>query len=166
MVDCIPLRRTPTSLESLIRSVVALMQPYASEMQVDLRIAVDASLPTSITVDADKIAWTLGMLIGNALRHVRRGSMFRQGGEIVIRAAADAGTHDFVIEVADDGPGIAPDVVQQLFDLTTGARPGYAVMLGREILIAHGGMLDVTSSQDPDAHGTTVRLSLPAAEAR
>ena len=35
MVDCIPLRRSATSLESLIRAVVALMQPYAREMQVD-----------------------------------------------------------------------------------------------------------------------------------
>jgi len=163
MVDCIPLRRSATSIESLIRSVIGLMQPYAREMQVDLRIAVDSSLPKSITVDADKVAWTLGMLIGNALRHVRRGSMFRQGGEIVIRAAADAGTHDVVIEVSDDGPGIAPDVVRQLFEPTTGTPPGYAVMLGREILIAHGGMLHVESSQDPDAHGTTVRLSLPTA---
>src|SRR5262245_7843146 len=139
MVDCIPLRRTATSLESLIRSVVALMQPYAREIQVDLRIAVNSSLPTSITVDADKIAWTLGMLIGNALRHVRRGSMFRQGGDIVIRATADARRQNVVIEVSDDGPGIAPDVVRQLFEPTTGPRPGYAVMLGREILIAHGG---------------------------
>ncbi len=161
-MDSIPLRKTAVSLQAMVGSVVPLMQPYAKEMDVELKMVLAPDVPATVTLDEDKIAWTLGMLIGNSLRHVRRGSMFHQGGEIIVRAATRQETGDILIEVSDDGPGIPADVVAHLFEPSpSGRRVGYALILGREIMLAHGGWMEVESTQDPDSHGTTIRIGFP-----
>ena len=67
------------------------------------------------------------------------------------------------IDVTDDGPGIPSDKVALLFQPAPyQRRVGYALILAREIALAHGGDMEVESTQDPHTHGTTVRLVLPA----
>jgi signal transduction histidine kinase len=161
-MDSIPLHKSNVSLQAMVDSVVFMMQPYAKEMDVDLKVMVHPGVPATVSVDEDKVAWTLGMIIGNALRHVQRGSMFRQGGQITVRAATRNETGAVVIEVSDDGPGIPADIASHLFEPSQSRRRvGYALILGREIMLAHGGSMEVESTQDPDAHGTTVRVVFP-----
>jgi signal transduction histidine kinase len=159
----IPLNRRPSSIESVVHSIVELMEPYASDIRVALKIEIDPRLPL-VNVDEDKIAWTLGTLIGNALRHVGRGSFFHPGGTIVVRAVAKPETGQIVIEVSDDGPGIPADKLPLLFQPErTDRRVGYALLLAREIVTAHGGVLEADSTDDPLKHGTTMRILLPGA---
>src|SRR5262245_49917941 len=162
LMECIPLHKAPTSPQAMIRSVVSLMEPYAEPLRVELKVVLDPGLPETITVDEDKIAWALGMLIGNALRHVEPGSFFHPGGEITVHAGIRQETGDVIIEVSDTGPGIPPDLLPLLFQPAPYQRRiGYAVILGREIMLAQGGTMDVESTQDPINHGTTVRILLP-----
>jgi signal transduction histidine kinase len=160
----IPLNRRNSSIETIIHSVIDLLEPYADDIRVALKTEIEPRLPM-VRVDEDKIAWTLGTLIGNALRHVGRGSFFHPGGDIVVRAAVRPGTGEIVIEVSDDGPGIPEDTLPLLFRPAEPIqrRVGYALVLAREIVEAHGGALEVDSTQDPLQHGTTMRLVLPAA---
>jgi signal transduction histidine kinase len=163
-MDGIPLNRRTTSIESVVRSIVELMEPYANDIRVALKIDLDPRLPSTMTLDEDKIAWTLGTLIGNALRHVGRGSFFHPGGTIVVRAIAKPETGEIVIEVSDDGPGIPADKLPLLFQPErTDRRVGYALLLAREIVTAHGGVLEADSTDDPLKHGTTMRILLPGA---
>jgi signal transduction histidine kinase len=156
----VPLRLRPTSLEATIRHVVSLMEPQAEYNRITLKANIAPDLPPVVTIDEDKIAWMLGTLVGNALRHVTKGSFFHPGGEIAVRAAAESG--DVLIEVSDDGPGIPADKLPQLFNPPLDKRPfGYALPLARDIVEAHGGRLDVQSSEAPVGHGTTVRIVLP-----
>jgi two-component system sensor histidine kinase ResE len=160
----IPLNRRNASVESIVRSIVGLMEPYANDIRVAIKAEIDPRLPL-VRVDEDKIAWTIGTLIGNALRHVGRGSFFHPGGHIVVRAAVRPGTGEIVIEVSDDGPGIPEDKLPLLFrpEDPTARRVGYALTLAHEIVTAHGGAMEVNSTQDPLQHGTTMRLVLPVA---
>jgi signal transduction histidine kinase len=161
-MDAIPLHRKPTSFPVMLGSIVNMMEPYAFDIGVKLKTELDANLPASVSVDEDKIAWTLGTAIGNALRHVPRGSFFHAGGEIVVRAVRKPENGDLVIEVADNGPGIPSDKLPLLFQPAPyQRRVGYALILAREIVEAHGGQMEVESSDDPQTHGTTVRLVLP-----
>jgi two-component system sensor histidine kinase ResE len=159
----IPLNRRISSIERIVHSIIELMEPYADDSRIALKAEIDPRLPM-VRVDEDKIAWTIGTLIGNALRHVGRGSFFHPGGNIVVRAAIRPGTGEIVIEVSDDGPGIPEDKLPLLFrpEDPTQRRTGYALILVREIVTAHGGSMEVESTQDPLKHGTTMRLVLPA----
>jgi two-component system sensor histidine kinase BaeS len=162
-MEGIPLRRISTSLETMVRSIVSIMEPYASEAGIELKAELDAGLPATISIDEDKVAWALGTLIGNALRHVPRGSFFHPGGQIVVRATPRSETGTVVVAVTDDGPGIPPDKLPLLFQPAPYQRRlGYALILARQIAEAHGGTLEVESTQDPHTHGTTVRMTLPA----
>ena len=163
-MDSIPLRRRPTSLNAMLTSIVSMMEPYASDIGVKLKIELGPGLPASLSLDEDKIAWAIGTLIGNALRHVPRGSFFHPGGEIIVRAGSSPEGDRVLVEVVDDGPGIPSDKLPLLFQPAPyQRRVGYALILAREIVEGHGGRMEAESTDDPHTHGTTVRLVLPAA---
>lgn len=72
-----------------------------------------------------------------------------------------------VVEVADQGPGIAPEVKQRVFDIFyTGENPsfdsnsalGLGLFLCREIIMAHNGTIDV---KDNTPHGSIFSFRLP-----
>jgi signal transduction histidine kinase len=147
----------------MVGSVVGMLQPYASDIRVKLESRFEQDLPATASLDEDKIAWALGTLIGNALRHIPRGSFFHGGGEIVVHAARKPDSGEIMIEVTDDGPGIPADKVPLLFQPAPyQRRVGYALILAREIVEAHGGRMEVESTDDPLTHGTTIRMVLPA----
>src|SRR5262249_31930205 len=100
--------------------------------------------------------------VGNALRFVRSGTRHLPGGSISVRVLRAEDTA--IVEVEDDGAGIAPERLPGLFERRgDGAPPlGFALKMARDVALAHGGALDVESTTDPERHGTIVRLSLPA----
>jgi signal transduction histidine kinase len=66
--------------------------------------------------------------------------------------------------VQDNGPGIPADTVRRLF-VRKGLNvrgAGLALLLVRDILVAHGGTVDLQSSTGPVEHWTTIRLVFPA----
>ncbi len=89
-----------------------------------------------------------------------------RGGTIRI-AVARAGD-DVEITIADDGPGIPPEVIPRIFDpfFTTkdvGEGSGLGLSIVHGIVERHGGKIRVDSRV---GEGTTFRITLPAAVAR
>src|SRR4029079_18978196 len=85
-----------------------------------------------------------------------------EGGTIRIAAARRA--TDVEITVADDGPGIPPDVIGKIFDpfFTTkdvGEGSGLGLSIVHGIVDRHGGRIEVQSRV---GEGTTFRIVLPA----
>ena len=134
------------------------MQAMARD--VALQIEAPADLPL-VRVDAEKIAWTVATLVGNALRYVRHGTLRRPGGTIVVRITVEPGA--VTVSVEDDGPGIPPDKAANLFRRGAGIThgTGLALMLIKDVLVAHGGSVDVKTDIDPVSSGTTIALRLP-----
>lgn len=70
-----------------------------------------------------------------------------------------------VLEVEDDGPGVAPELAPRIFDaLVTGRTggTGLGLALARRIAAAHGGTLSLGETP-PGKRGATFRIELPAA---
>ncbi len=78
-VEAIPLRPVEVSLDALIRRALQPLTVQADSAHVTLRIETAADLPRRIAIDGEKIAWAATVLVGNALRHVRRGTAAMPG---------------------------------------------------------------------------------------
>ncbi len=86
------------------------------------------------------------------------------GGTITLRTCSDSGCG--VVEVEDDGPGVAPEVLPYIFDpfYTTkevGKGTGLGLTISYQLLQRMGGRIDVRSRPDG---GTTFRVALPLAK--
>jgi two-component system, OmpR family, sensor kinase len=163
-VDAIPLRRGLTDLVPLLTGTIETLRQQASALDVVLVIDAEAGLPR-VNVDAEKIAWAVATLVGNAFRYVRRGTRRLPGGSIHVRLRADEG--DVLVSVDDDGPGIPEDKQANLFQRGQGVThgTGLSLMLIEDVVTAHGGTVEVKSKCDPFASGTSITLRLPTTPA-
>src|SRR5690242_10745502 len=85
-----------------------------------------------------------------------------EAGARGIVVSTQARDDQVVIDISDDGPGLPPKALANLFLPFAGsARPGgtgLGLAIAREVMRAHGG--DIVLSESTE-HGTTFRLSLP-----
>jgi two-component system sensor histidine kinase GlrK len=112
--------------------------------------------------DRARLRLILDNLLSNAIKFTP------DGGTITVRGRRD-GNH-VVIDVADTGPGIAPEERTRIFEaFYQGAAPqgghlrgtGIGLSVVNEFVLAHGGTVEVVDGEFPGAH---FRLRLPAAE--
>ena len=120
--------------------------------------------PTVVHLDSDKVAWAVTTLVGNALRYMQQGTRRGRRGTINVRTSFDPASAQLIIEVQDDGPGVPTDTVARLFrhDGLNVRGAGLALLLISDICGAHFGAVEVRSSTDASAHGTTVRMTFAA----
>ena len=101
-------------------------------------------------------------LVNNAITYTPAGS------HIVISIGVDDG--HVTCSVADDGPGIAPEDRERIFESFYTANHGLAdshrsvglgLSLCRSIALAHGGSIEVAAA---DPHGSVFTIELPVAD--
>ena len=111
----------------------------------------------AVAADEERLVCALDAVIENAVKATG------PGGRIALRAREEDGA--LVLEVADDGPGIPPELGSRVFDrfTRTGGGTGLGLSIVRAIAVAHGGDAAVVSAP---GEGTTVRLRLPGLQAR
>ena len=122
--------------------------------------------PPLVIGDEARLRQVVVNLLANARVHTPAGShvtttLAREGDTLIVR-------------IHDDGPGIAPDVRDRLFERfargdssrerRTGST-GLGMSIALAIVQSHGGSIDVASSTAPEDHGTTFSVRLPAAAA-
>ena len=140
------LQRMQTHMGELLRSGVEAIRPRAEAKGVALGIEVAPYLP-ELDLDAARIAQVVGNLLENALTHTP------EGGEITVSVHVTA---DYVeVEVADSGPGIAPDDLPLVFDRFYRTDPsrsrstggtGLGLTIARRLVEAHGGSIEAESA--------------------
>jgi signal transduction histidine kinase len=161
VVEAMPVRRITTDLRRLLPSTLEVLARQAKSLDVALTIDIQKDLDP-ISLDAEKIAWVVTALVGNALRYVRHGSYTRPGGTVTVRATCSADAREVTIETQDDGPGIPPDALRTLSaDQRTGTRIGLGLSMVREAVVAHGGTMAILTNTDDLHRGTTIRIRLP-----
>jgi two-component system sensor histidine kinase GlrK len=128
-----------------------------------LRLDVDAEDVTLIA-DFEKLRILLDNLMSNAIKFSPSGG--------TIRVSARARDGQLELEVADQGPGIAPEDRERVFDpFYQGPQPGQGLVKGtgiglsvvKEYAAAHGGSVEV--ADDGAARGACLRVRLPLAGA-
>jgi signal transduction histidine kinase len=101
----LPLRLEPVEVDDVAREVTARFAPQGLARGV--AIEVEAS-PAAALADRDRLAQILSNYLSNALRHAPDSS------RVVVRVAG--GETGVRLSVTDEGPGLAPDQLETVFE--------------------------------------------------
>lgn len=157
------------SLPRLIDDVLELVRPTARQSGVRLHLDLPDSLPP-VFADRIQIEQVLLNLIRNGLEAVNSQP---PGSRTVTLSAARLDPTTLRISVHDNGPGLAEDVQDRLFQPFTSTKTtgmGLGLSISRSIIEAHGGKL-WCQNLDPEAPslpflpsgGTLFHFTLPVA---
>jgi signal transduction histidine kinase len=147
-----PLVLQPLDVVDLVQSIVEELTPVVH----DKRILVDAAGGTAVLAEADEHATRIILvnLLTNADKYAPHGT------DIHVRVGA--GEHDVAIVVADEGPGIAADDAERVFEkferATTSAK-GYGLGLYLSRRLARQQLGDLVYEGSPGG-GAAFCLSL------
>jgi signal transduction histidine kinase len=144
-----PLRAEPVALADVITAARDDLEANATW--------VDDVAPTMLQAraHAQLASRMLHVLYENAV-----GASAPRRPTIETRARLESGR--VIIDVIDDGPGVASAVAARIFEPLVSGRPGgtgLGLALARRIAAAHGGSISLVDS----AHGATFRVELPGA---
>lgn len=146
-------------IRTSVDEALACMARRPSKDGIALHIEIDDA--TVVAIRPVALRQILLNLILNACTAIR----CRPGrrGSIAIRAT-ERDDGQAVLEVADDGPGIAPPLLEHLFEPFVcspgGHGSGLGLMVTRHLVEAAGGSIEVESTPE---HGATFRIVLPTA---
>ncbi len=146
------LRTAAVEIDSLLRDVVRLVQHDPAFREVHIEVA--GSAPPILADTA--------LLNGTFLNLMLNAAQATSGrGAIDVTIAHQDGF--VVVEIADDGPGILPEVREKVFrpffSTKTGGT-GLGLANARRVVEEHGGSIAI---ECPDTGGTRVIVRLPAA---
>ena len=157
----VEVQTVPISSKTLVDAAVDGQRAEAQAGKV--RLAVRLAQPIlPVQADPERVSLVLTNLIANAVRHAPPGS--------AITVSVEPGAGAVRFEVADEGPGIAAEYQERVFEKffrvpgTRGEGIGLGLYISREIVHAHGGEMGV---QSEPGKGSRFWFSLPigAAEA-
>lgn len=147
----------PCDLNEVVREVVELVEPRASELGVRIQFMPDAAMP-HILIDPEGIHRATLNIVSNAVDATEG----RQNSRIEVRTEYSAAHSLARVCVSDNGVGIPAEELAQLFTLfrsTKGARgTGIGLPVSDKILREHGGSIRVQSQ--PGA-GTQFVIEMP-----
>jgi len=146
--------RRRQNLNQLIEEALALGLVGARQLGVRVLLKLDPDLPP-VAVDAVQVQQVILNLVRNAVEAME--AVERRELMVATRVTGDA----IEATVADTGPGIAPDLVDRLFQpfvTTKKTGMGLGLSICREIVESHHGHLTATAR---GGGGTVIRLTLP-----
>ena len=149
-----------TAVADAVQGAIQLAETKARRGAVAVNVMLADGLP-NINADQHQITQVFTNLLMNAYEAM--------GGAGHVTISADRLRLDdggeareaVLVEITDDGPGIAPDVAEKVFDpfFTTKAQgSGLGLAIVRKIVDAHDGRIDLRTSP---GQGTTIRVTLP-----
>ncbi len=147
----------PVDLAPLVEQAAQTARSLATGQTISVSVG---AAPVVVTGDAGRLEQVLLNLLTNAIRYAPGPTRI----EVRLRRASDEAA---VIEVQDEGPGIAEGEQERLFarfSQVEGAQPaargglGLGLYLCRELITAHGGTISVHSTW---GKGTTFTVRVP-----
>jgi two-component system sensor histidine kinase DctS len=151
--------RELTAPRILIDAILPLVNLQARKLGVQVQVSVALDLPP-VLCDRTMVEQVLLNLARNGMQAMDRPDIRQRVLTITVRRAADD-VRGLQFAVADVGPGIAPDVAEQLFTpfFTTKAEGmGLGLSLCRTVIEQHGGTLAFEPNRP---QGTVFSFSLP-----
>ncbi len=131
----------PVPVAALLDDAQEMLRPIAAAKPVELVIDAPDDLP-DVHADSTRVLQVISNLVGNAIKFTPK------GGRVTISAARDGDKVRF--DIADTGPGIAPEQLANIFGRFWQANRGDTRGIGLGLSIAKGIV---------EAHGEELRVS-------
>ena len=154
------MKQEPVDIRRLVSLIVKSANSKAEERGVKLHLDAPDDLP-AVQADAEKISWVVGQLLDNGIK-------FTPSGGSVSIMLLEEGSNLLQVIVSDTGIGIPQGRMNELFepfhqlDGSSTRRfggTGLGLSLVRQIIEAHGSLLDVKSAE---GKGSTFKFPLLA----
>jgi len=154
----LPITRVPTDLHEVCRGVVDELLAAEPSRTIELHLDGDGRG----TWDPVRIAQVVSNLVANALEHGAK--------RAPVRVSVGGDGEDAVLEVENQGPAIAPELMAVMFepfcrgsalrDASHARGLGLGLYIVSQVVNAHGGTIAVESNAE---RGTTFSVRLPRA---
>jgi signal transduction histidine kinase len=155
-----------TSIAQVLHDAVRMAESQGNRRKVAVSVHVEEGVP-ALQADHHQLCQVFTNLLVNAFEAL--------GGQGTVAITARSGTEDdhrgmiepleamssLVVDVADDGPGVPPDILDRIFNPFFTTKPqgsGLGLAIVRKIVDAHEGRIDVRTNPQG---GTRFRVTLP-----
>lgn len=133
-------------------------QILGSSRRVRVTLDVPDALPL-VSGDETQLELALSNLVTNAL------DAMPDGGNLLVTATTEHGSA--IVEIADTGVGIAPEMLERIFEPWVTTKPadrgtGLGLSIARDVVLRMGGAI---SANRRPAGGTVLRITLPSSNA-
>ncbi len=148
------------SPHNIVNDVIQVLQVKANEKALYLRLRYSQALPEYINSDPARLRQIITNLVGNAIKFTESG-----GVEIALKMTEVDARQQIAIEVSDTGIGMTAEQTESVFqsfvqaDSTITRRfggTGLGLSISRDLAIAMGGDIHVTSEADVGSKFTAV----------
>lgn len=151
-------QRIPVDINAIVREAVGLAASKARRADVVVELDLSDGLPT-VVADRVQIEQVVLNLLNNGVEAIESG-----GGQqrVLIASSSATGTDCVQVSICDSGPGVAPAIMDRIFDPFVTTKPsglGFGLSISQSIIEAHGGRLWWEQSA---LGGTMLRFTLPA----
>ena len=154
----IQLNRRSVALSDWLPPLLLPWRAAAQEKELRWQSDIPPDLPT-LNIDPDRLAQAIGNLLSNAVKYTPA------GGTITVSAVATSG--EILIQVKDTGPGVFSEERERIFEPFYRSQAdrrfpqglGLGLTIARDLVEAHGGLLDLDSTV---GEGSCFTIHLPA----
>lgn len=136
----------------VVRQAVDPERPLAQRRGAELEVEIVEAAPLIAEVDAPKLQQVVTNLVRNAIEAVSA------GGHVWVTVVP--GDNEFVIRVADDGPGIPEEVRPRIYEpffSTKESGTGLGMSIVHSLVALHGGTIEL----DSGPRGTRFDVAIP-----
>jgi two-component system, chemotaxis family, CheB/CheR fusion protein len=156
----IELRMAPMELHRAVQGAVETARPHLEQRRHTLEVSLPDE-PLWLEADVTRIEQVLANLLHNAAKFTPPGG--------AVRLSAGREGDEAVVRVSDNGAGISPELLPQIFDLFVQEERsldrsqgglGIGLTLVRSLVERHGGRVEVASEGPGRGSEFTVRLPL------
>ncbi len=158
--DGVPdVHRGPVDMRQMVDELAVEFTAAAARRRLSITVAETSEVDVVLQGDEPALRRAVSNLLANATRLAPEGSTITMGVHVEGQAA--------LVEVADEGPGIAAEDQPRVFERfwrgdAEGAGTGLGLSIVRRIVERHGGSVDLESEQGAGSV-FTLRLPLPSA---